>query len=183
MPCDVQVTYAEPLPIAVVRRRCSPAQFAQVIPAACGEVWQFIRASNLPHTGINLALYLDLEFNLEVGVVVKHPFTSEGPVISSATPGGRVATVMHLGPYERLGEAHQAIRGWCAARHHQLAGPFWEIYDHWNDDLSKLRTDVFYLLKEDGPSEISQEAEAMGRGGSRPGGSPAPDDRGDGSGV
>jgi effector-binding domain-containing protein len=120
-----------------------------VIPAGCGEVWQFIRASSIQHTGRNMALYWDGEINLECGVIVLHPFTSDGPVICSATPGGLVATTAHFGPYSRLGEANQAISDWCAAEGYQFAGPSWEIYDHWTDDESKLRTDVFYLLREE----------------------------------
>ncbi|MDB5328046.1 MAG: Bacterial transcription activator, effector binding domain, partial [Phycisphaerales bacterium] len=34
---------------------------------------------------------------------------------------------------------------------HAMAGPNWELYGHWdqswNDDPSKIRTDVYYLLK------------------------------------
>jgi hypothetical protein len=53
----------------------------------------------------------------------------------------------HLGPYNRLGEAHAAIRKWCADHGHALTGVSWEIYGHWTDDPAQLRTDVFYLLR------------------------------------
>jgi effector-binding domain-containing protein len=148
----VVAKHVEPQPIAAVRRRARSDQLAQVVPEACGEVWKLIKASGIPHTGRNLAVYLDGVMNLECGVVVLHPFPSEGPVISSATPGGTVATVAHFGPYDRLGDAHQAVLDWCIAYDRKLAGPSWEIYDHWNDDPSKLRTDVFYLLDEKGPA-------------------------------
>ena len=63
---------------------------------------------------------------------------------------------MHFGPYNRLGEAHQAIRDWCANHGYSLAGPNWEIYGHWldawNADPGQIRTDVFYLLSPGGPS-------------------------------
>ena len=56
----------------------------------------------------------------------------------------------------QLSEAHNAIRKWCAQHGHTLAGPSWEIYGHWVhawcDDPSKIRTDVFYLLKPAGGS-------------------------------
>ncbi len=29
----------------------------------------------------------------------------------------------------------------------QITLPYWEVYGDWDDDPSKLRTDVFYLLK------------------------------------
>ena len=58
-----------------------------------------------------------------------------------------VATAAHYGPYSRLGDAHAAVRQWCAAQGHALVGPFWEIYGHWTDDPAQLRTDVCYLLQ------------------------------------
>ena len=72
----------------------------------------------------------------------------------SLTPAGEVATAAHFGPYNRLNEAHEAIRQWCVDNGRKPAGPNWEIYGHWidewNRDPSKIRTDVFYLLKTDG---------------------------------
>jgi|SRR5579883_1900842 len=149
---EVEVKQVDPRPTAIVRRRTSQNQLSVVIPQACGEVWQFVRANNIPNPGFNLAVYLDMEMNLEVGVTVLQPFTSTGPVICSSTPGGTVATVAYFGSYRGLGEAHDAVQAWVKAKGYRLAGPSWEIYDHWNDDESKLRTDVFYLLADGEPS-------------------------------
>jgi effector-binding domain-containing protein len=149
MRCDVQVMQVGPQPIAVVRRRASSEQFATVVPEACGDVWKFIRSAQIERPGRNIAVYLDCEgekINIEVGVEVTHSFTGDGEVVCSATPAGTVATTVHMGPYDRLGDAHAVIREWCDDHHHKTSGPQWEIYGHWNDDPSKLRTDVFYLL-------------------------------------
>jgi effector-binding domain-containing protein len=158
MPPEVRVEQVEPLPIAVVRRKARESELSQVIPAACGEVWKFIKSTGMPHSGLNMALYLDLEMNLEIGVVMIEPFASDGPVICSQTPGGTVATAVHFGPYNRLGDAHDAIQDWCDAQGRKRAGPFWEIYGHWTDDPSKLRTDVFYLLEEAGQTPVTAAA-------------------------
>jgi effector-binding domain-containing protein len=97
-----------------------------------------------------VAVYLDGEINLEVGVEVEEPFGGEGEVVGSALPAGLVATAVHFGPYQRLGEAHRAVREWCAGRGYGLAGPKWEVYGHWVEEwdreASGIRTDVFYLL-------------------------------------
>ena len=156
MEYQVRVEPVDPMTTAVVRRRAGLDELATVVPQACGEVWNFIRASHLPHPGRNLALYLDGAINLECGVEVFQPFAGNDRVVCSSTPAGMVATATHLGPYDRLGEAHAAIRQWCSDQGHALAGPNWEVYDHWNDDPSQLRTDVFYLLQDarepgDGP--------------------------------
>ena len=146
MPYDVEAKQVDPRPTAVVRRRSDPSQLSRVVPEGCGVVWGFIRSSGLAHTGLNMALYLGPGMDLECGVLVTGPFAGAGEVVCSQTPGGTVATVPHFGPYADLGAAYDAIHDWCAARGHPIGFPFWEVYGHWDDDPSKLRTDVFYLL-------------------------------------
>jgi effector-binding domain-containing protein len=147
MEYQVQVLQVESQLTAVVRCRAKQSDLAQVVPAACGEVWTYCRSAGLPRPGRHLTLYLDGEINLEVGVEVSQPFVGNERVVCSSTPAGRVATVAHWGPYTRLHEAHEAILQWCSANGHALAGPSWEVYGHWDDDPAKLRTDLFYLLQ------------------------------------
>ena len=141
-------------PLAVVRRRAASHELSKVVPEACGTVWNVIRSQKVSGAGRHVAVYLDDQINLEVGVELDGPFTGHGEVVVSATPPGLVATTTHFGPYHLLNDAHDAIRRWCAASGHELAGPNWEVYGHWiqewNKDPSKIRTDVFYLLMADG---------------------------------
>jgi hypothetical protein len=143
-------TFTDSRPLAVVRRRASAQQLSRVVPDACGLVWNVLRAQQVRGAGRHVALYLDAQINLEVGVEMDAPFAGAGEVVGSALPAGPVATTVHFGPYNRLGAAHHAIRDWCANHGHALAGPNWEIYGHWvdawNSDPGKIRTDVFYLL-------------------------------------
>jgi effector-binding domain-containing protein len=132
---------------AVIRFRAAKSELSKVVPAACGEVWSFARAANLPRPGRHIALYLDDAINLEVGVEMPAAFVGNDRVVCSTTPAGTVATVVHMGPYNRLHEAHDAIRKWCSMNDHALAGPNWEVYGHWSDNPAQVRTDVFYLLK------------------------------------
>jgi effector-binding domain-containing protein len=144
----VEIERVESRPIAVVRRRAGLKELSTVVPDACGTVWNIVKAlPNRAGAGRNLALYLDEMINLEVGVEIDGSFSGSGEVVRSATPAGRALTTVHFGPYDRLPLAHQAIRDWAALHHEALAGPNWEIYGHWTDDSSKLRTDVVYLLK------------------------------------
>lgn len=147
----VRVEQAGSLPLAVVKRVASPRDLSRIVPEACGIVWNVIRSQQVPGAGRHVALYLDDQIHLEVGVELKAPFAGHGEVVGSITPAGTVATTTHFGPYGGLHAAHDAIHRWCAAHGHALAGPRWEIYGHWqeewNNDPSKIRTDVFYLLK------------------------------------
>src|SRR5438067_2914331 len=136
-------------PLAVVRRRALSHELSKVVPDACGTVWNVVRAQQIPGAGRHVAVYLDGQINLEVGVELDAPFAGSGEVVSSATPAGRVATTTHYGPYNRLHEAHEAICRWCKDNGHTPAGPNWEVYGHWrdewNNDATKITTEVFYL--------------------------------------
>jgi effector-binding domain-containing protein len=147
MEYQVDLKHVESQTTGVVRRRAAFGDLSTVVPQACGEVWNFFRASKLPHPGRNLALYLDGEINLECGVEVTQPFVGNNQVVCSSTPAGAVATTAHFGPYHLLGQAHAAVCNWCADHGHTPAGPNWEVYGHWTDDPAKLRTDVYYLLR------------------------------------
>jgi effector-binding domain-containing protein len=151
MSYEVRLEQATSIPLAVVRRRAHIPELSQVVPAACGEVWNVIRALDIPNAGRNIAVYWDEVINLEVGVELDAPFAGHGDVVRSATPAGRVAVTTHFGPYQRLANAHNAVRDWCKSNGHALAGPNWELYGHWldewNHDPSMIRTDVYYQLR------------------------------------
>ena len=115
-------------------------------------MWNVVRSQQIPGAGRHVAVYLDCEMNLEVGVELDAPFAGHSEVVPSATPAGPVATTTHFGPYHLLHGAHDAIHQWCKANGRTPAGPSWEVYGHWTDECNrdplKIRTDVFYLLAE-----------------------------------
>src|SRR5213075_250510 len=149
MSYQIELMGSKPIITAVIRSRVPAQELAQFVPAACGEVWSFIRSAGLRQPGRHLALYLDDGF-VEVGAEVSEPFTGNERIHCSQLPGGAVATTVHFGPYGRLKDAHAAIREWCARHRHRFSGTSWEIYGHWeeswNTDSSKIRTDVFHLI-------------------------------------
>jgi len=154
MEYDVRLEQLSSLPLAVVRRRAKRQELSKVVPDACGVVWNVIRSQQVPGAGRHVAVYLDDQINLEVGVELESPFVGYGEVVGSATPAGLVATTTHFGPYGQMHAAHDAIQRWCNSNGHTLAGPSWEIYGHWKDewnsDPSKICTDIYYLLVDDG---------------------------------
>jgi hypothetical protein len=159
MEYTIRLEHHAGIPLAVVRRRARPQELAKVVQEACGLVWNVMRSQKVAGAGRHVAVYLDGQINLEVGVELPAPFAGHGEVVASTTPAGTVATTTHRGPYQLLGQAHEAIRRWCASNGYSPAGPNWEIYGHWQDewnsDPSNIITDVFYLLVEDRESIVS----------------------------
>ena len=108
--------------------------------ALLGAAWDRVNKNGIKTDGINVAIYT--ASTIEAGPRVAQPSDGLG-----STPSGLAATTIHMGPYELLGQAHEAIREWCAANGHPLEGTNWEIYGHHEEDPSRQRTDVFYLLR------------------------------------
>jgi effector-binding domain-containing protein len=147
---DVRLEQVQSRPLAVVRRRATKPELARIIPEACGTVWNVVRAQKL-RGGRHVTVYFDEVWNVEIGVELDAPFAGDGEVVPSTTPAGTVATTTHLGPYQQLAAAHDAIQQWCKRNGHTPVRPCWEIYGHWqdawNNDPSQIRTDVYYLIQ------------------------------------
>jgi len=60
-----------------------------------------------------VAVYRDGTIRLDVGVECDAALPDGDTVVSSTTPAGPTASVIHLGPYHQLGTAHRAIQEWC----------------------------------------------------------------------
>jgi hypothetical protein len=98
------------------------------------------------HTALNVMLYRGDVPHVEVGLPAEAPADPPRRIVASALPGGTVATTKLRGGYDGLPAAHQAVRDWCAAEGHRLAGPRWEVYGHWHDDPERVETDIAWLL-------------------------------------
>ena len=166
MPYDVQIHHVPQQAFAAVRDRANVHTIGDKIMALLSEVWDVLKHADIRHMGHNVVLYWDEPGKslfltdegvpLEVGVQVVTPFKRMGRVGCAAIPGGTVATVVHRGLYQKLSEAHMAVRRWCAEHDYTLAGPNWEIYGDWTDNPDALRTDVFYLLQESEQQALDQ---------------------------
>jgi effector-binding domain-containing protein len=152
MAIDVSIQAVSVRTLAVVRRKVRIDQIGSAWRPALDQVWQFLsQHPGLRTDGHNVFLYhhpanrrepMDVDF----GVQVTRSFPTEGEVFATETPVGKVASALHIGPYERLGETHDAIHAWAAANKITFAGQSWEIYGDWSDDPAKLETYVAYLL-------------------------------------
>ncbi len=144
---EIQVVTTSPRPTAVVARATTWVEFPSLWTQLLDQVYAFLKTSGIRQEGHNVMVYNDDVPNVEVGVEVSGAFPPAGPVTASVLPAGEAAMLVHRGPYDRLGSAHQTIHSWCDANGHLLAGPRWEVYGDWREDPEQLETEVYYLLK------------------------------------
>ena len=155
MASSVSIEVASPRILAAVRRQVRIGQVATAWRPALDLVWAFLRQNpGLRTDGHNIFLYhhpakRESAMAVDFGVQVTRAFPQSGDVFATETPAGRVASALHLGPYERMGETHDAIQSWARANRMTMAGKSWEIYGDWTDDAARLETRIEYLLASD----------------------------------
>src|SRR6266436_1064209 len=149
----VSVQFVQPRKLAAVRRHVAIGGVGSIWRPALDQVWKFLGSKpGLRTDGHNVFLYhhpphRNAPMNVDFGVEVTRRFETSGEVYATETPAGEAATAVHIGGYDRLNEAHDAIHAWAGAHQRVFAGQSWEIYGDWSDDLSKVETTVVYLLK------------------------------------
>jgi len=153
MNLSVSVRTVGAMKLAAVRRQVKIGGVGAAWRPALDKVWEFLRANpGLRTDGHNVFLYhhparRELPMDVDFGVEVVRAFEPEGEVHATETPAGEAAVAVHVGPYERMKETHDAIHAWRSANDRAFAGKSWEIYGDWSDDPAKLKTTIVYLLE------------------------------------
>ena len=137
---------AAPRPVAVIPATTTWQEYPRLWGRLLDQVHANVRWGGSGPKGRNVMVYLDDVPHVEVGVELDQPVEFDAPVVRSATPGGLVAMTVHRGPFQDLGDGHDAVLAWCAANGVERAGPRWEIYGHHYDDPALLTTEIYYLL-------------------------------------
>ncbi|HEY4739183.1 MAG TPA: GyrI-like domain-containing protein [Candidatus Acidoferrales bacterium] len=151
MKYDVVVEAAQTEFVAAVRATVPIGDIARAWKPALDQVWAFLKTHSELRPGHNLFLYHHAErrnepMNIDFGVQVARPFEREGDVRCIETPAGEVARTVHIGPYDRLTDAHNALHAWCDRHHRKIGRVSWEVYSGWNNDSALLETKIKYLL-------------------------------------
>ena len=82
-------------------------------------------------------------FKIQAGIPSDLP--GEGDIQAIELPGGKLATILFLGPYDEVGEAWDQLRAWAAERDLDMMGG-WDVYENDPDtvsDPSELRTRIY----------------------------------------
>jgi effector-binding domain-containing protein len=107
MATEVSVQLVSARRLAAVRQSIRLDQIATAWWRALDQVWAFLQQHpGLRTDGHNIFLYhhpanIQSPMDVDFGVQVTRLFERSGDVVSTETPAGRVATALHVGPYER----------------------------------------------------------------------------------
>lgn len=156
---DIRIQEVEPYPVAAIGMVIPWGQFSEVLGPTFGEIATHLAGTGAAMTGAPLVLYhgMDVtttgeegEVELEIAIPVATPIVESDRVKNRMVPGGMAACTTHLGPYEEITTAYQAIQGWLQEFGHESTGMCWEVYMTDPDetpDPAEYQTDIYWLIK------------------------------------
>jgi effector-binding domain-containing protein len=147
---EFETKQVDPEPIAAIRATTTPSelggQFATWLPA----VRTFLEEKGLRVAGPSMARYHDFRedfVDVEAGYVIEAPGKPEtkNAISTGELPGGTVAATWHIGPYDTISKAFDALHDWIHQQGMEEGSGPWEIY--WTSpgdepDSSKWRTEI-----------------------------------------
>lgn len=137
------------VPIASVRKEIDQSAIGAWMGEAVGLIMSALAAAGLGPTGPMYSRYhtwVDDRTDCEVGFPISGP--APDPLNSSEIPAGQSAATLHVGPYQEIPAAYEAITAWLESRGIAPgAGPY-EVYlsDPGSTPPARLETEVVWPL-------------------------------------
>jgi effector-binding domain-containing protein len=113
----------------VKRAHLDSGGFGGWLHEAYGELFSYIAMRKVPVTGPPFGRYA---FNGGIGVEAGVPIAARvpacGDLVTSALPSTRAATTCHMGSYDKLRDAYDALEKWVHDHGFERNGLHWEVY-------------------------------------------------------
>ncbi|GGK68176.1 GyrI-like domain-containing protein [Ornithinimicrobium pekingense] len=147
-----EIVRREEVPTAVVRATVRMDEISQVFDRAYPLVASTLeQQGGRPLEAIGYYPSMPSEtIDVEAGFTTAAPATDEGDVVVSSLPGGDVARLTHLGPYDTLAESWERLGRWVAEQGRRPGRGVWEVYVSEptpDSDPATLRTDIYWPLE------------------------------------
>jgi effector-binding domain-containing protein len=148
--CELKEQAAQPT--LTIRTRIPVQNIPQFMGKAFGGVMQYLEEQGEQPAGPPFAAYYNMDMqnmDVEAGFPVSRSLAGRGELQAGTIPGGKRATCLHVGPYEQLGLAYEALTEWIKANGYEPTGVAYEFYLNAPDDTPPqgLQTLMVFPLK------------------------------------
>lgn len=140
-------------PVASIRTKVKATEISTQLAILLPEVGKQMMASGAKAMGVPFARVHSNEdglVDLEAGIAVQQPIEEKGRVKNSELPGGKCVTCWHVGPYDKLAGARQALLEHLETEKLKARGGAWMVF--WTDpgmvpDPAKWKTQLFVPIE------------------------------------
>jgi len=109
-------------------------------------LWAEVRSKDLKHKGINHWVYYP-EYELFCAVELEDAPEADSVLEKRNLEFPRYVRYLHVGPYSQLTEVWENVKKEIGERGLTAGLPALEIYGDWNEDPSKLQTEILIPLR------------------------------------
>ncbi|HEX8865176.1 MAG TPA: GyrI-like domain-containing protein [Lentzea sp.] len=128
---DIRRQVLSEQPTAVAEATLSLPEIGPWLTKTYNDIAAVLAGCGIEPTGPPFARYHQLGgglFRVEAGFPVGVAIDRADGVHPSVLPGGPVVKTVHLGPYEAMWSAYDALASWLRARGGENEGDAWEVY-------------------------------------------------------
>lgn len=128
---DVELGRQEREPYAAIRATVRADAVGEAMGPLYGELFGWLGRKGAQPAGAPWSRYLCVgpdEIELEVGVSLVTEVSGEGRILGGVMPACECASIVHVGPYDRMTPTYEALFGWLAVKHRMASGAPLEVY-------------------------------------------------------
>jgi effector-binding domain-containing protein len=131
MPYDITTHELAPVPIISVRERLPQAELPGFFAHAYADLYAHLGRHGVPPRGEPFTVYHAFgpdNVDAEACLPVPTEIATTERIAYRLLPAMTVVETIHVGPYEELGQAYQALEAWMTDNGYDSAGPVRERY-------------------------------------------------------
>jgi effector-binding domain-containing protein len=128
---EIEIVQRREQPAVVVHGNLTVGGIPAFLAGAFGATAAVVGRQGLTFAGPPFGRYVpkpDGTFDVEAGFPVAGSPQPAGEVVAISLPGGPTARTMHVGPYDQVGLAYEAVEKWLAEHDYTVVGAPWECY-------------------------------------------------------
>lgn len=138
-------------PTLTVHTRSPVDRLPEVLGPAWGSILAHAAKVGAEPSGPPFVIYRNMDMrdlDLEIGLPFERPLDGAGDLRAGTLPAGEAVETVHVGPYDQLKGAYEALEGWMNANGRVAGGPPSEHYlnDPQDTPPGELRTRIVWPL-------------------------------------
>ena len=138
-------------PTLSVRARAAVQDLPQLFGQTYGALMQYMSEMDAQPAGEPFAAYYNMDMqdlDVEIGFPVSKPLPDRGNIKSGALLAGKYASTVHIGPYDSMAPAYEALTQYVKANGYEPAGAAYEFYFSGPETPpEEIRTQIAFPVK------------------------------------
>jgi effector-binding domain-containing protein len=148
----MEVRNTQERPTLAVRTSTPVEKLSEVMGSCYCEIMQVIESAGAQPAGPPFAMYYNMDMSnldVEIGFPVIEKTEGRGRVKAGKLPGGRAVVTVHVGPYDKIGDAYNQLTAYVKEQGLETESFCYELYlnDPGETKPEDLKTEIYFPVK------------------------------------